>query len=155
MQSLVLFNNAGIDAPELSEMWLAVDRGENPLTLSSPEDFDRLLSFTSHKPPYVPWPVKGVLANQIYENAAFNRYIFKALRDDRYVPLEPLLGDIRQPVLVIWGEYDRVLDVSSVDVMQPLLPHAKFIVMPNTGHLPMIERPTETAAYYLEFLAEL
>jgi abhydrolase domain-containing protein 6 len=78
-----------------------------------------------------------------------------ALRDERYVPLEPLLGDIRQPVLVIWGEYDRVLDVSSVDVMQPLLPHANFIVMPNTGHLPMIERPTQTATYYLEFLAKL
>jgi pimeloyl-ACP methyl ester carboxylesterase len=55
-------------------------------------------------------------------------------------------------VLILWGEYDRVLDVSSVDVMRPLLPQAKVVVMKDTGHLPMIERPAETAAHYLGFL---
>jgi pimeloyl-ACP methyl ester carboxylesterase len=90
-----------------------------------------------------------------YENAAFNSYIFDALKDERYVPLEPLLGDIRQPVLIIWGEFDRVLDVSSIEVMKPLLPQAQVIVMPDTGHLPMLERPAATAAHYLKFLAAL
>jgi pimeloyl-ACP methyl ester carboxylesterase len=136
-------------------MFLAVDRGENPLVLSSPDDFDRLLSFASHKPPFIPWPAKKVLAQKTFEHAAFNRYIFAALLDERRVPLEPLLGEIRQPVLIIWGEFDRVLDVSSIDVMEPLLPQARVIVMQDTGHLPMLERPAETAAYYLEFLAEL
>ncbi|RZV32346.1 MAG: alpha/beta hydrolase [Chromatiales bacterium] len=153
--SLVLLNNGGIDAPGRSDMVLAVGRGENPLVMSSLDDFDRLLAFASYKKPFIPWPAKGVLAKKIYENAAFNRYIFTALKDDRYVPLEPLLGDIDQPVLIIWGEFDRVLDVSSIDVMQPLLPQAEVIVMPDTGHLPMLERPAETAALYLEFLAGL
>ena len=152
--SLALLNNAGIEAPRSSEMMLAVGRGENPLVLSSPDDFDRLLSFVSHKPPFVPWPAKDVLAERAFEHASFNLYIFEALRDERYVPLEPLLSDIRKPVLIIWGEYDRVLDVSSIDVMRPLLPQAEVIVMPDTGHLPMLERPTETAAHYLEFLAD-
>ena len=151
--SLALLNNGGIDSPQPSELFLAVGRGENPLVLSSPDDFDRLLAFASHKPPFVPWPAKGVMAKQIFEQAEFNRYIFTALKDERYVPLEPLLGDIEQPVLIIWGEFDRVVDVSSIDVMEPLLPQAKVIVMQDTGHLPMLERPTETAALYLEFLA--
>jgi pimeloyl-ACP methyl ester carboxylesterase len=154
VQSLMLLNNGGIDAPQPSEMALAVSRGENPLVLTSADDFDRLLSFASYKQPFVPWPAKGVLAERTFENAAFNRYIFNALRDERYVPLEPLLGDIRQSVLIIWGEFDRVLDVSSIDVMTPLLPQSKAIVMQDTGHLPMLERPAETAAHYLEFLAE-
>ena len=154
VQSLALLNNGGIEAPEPSEMMLAVGRGENPLVLSSPDDFDRLLSFVSHKQPFVPWPAKGVLAEKTFENAAFNRYIFDALIDERRVPLEPLLGDIHQPVLIVWGEFDRVLDVSSIDVMKPLLPQAKVIVMQDTGHLPMLERPAETAVHYLEFLAE-
>jgi pimeloyl-ACP methyl ester carboxylesterase len=152
--SLALLNNSGIEAPQPSEMMLALGRGENPLLLSSPDDFDRLLSFASHKPPFVPWPARGVLAKKAFEYTSFNRYIFEALRDERYVALEPLLGDIRQPVLIIWGEYDRVLDVSSVDTMKPLLPQARVIVMPDTGHLPMLERPTETAAHYLAFLAD-
>ena len=150
--SLALLNNGGIDSPQPSEMFLAVGRGENPLVLSSPDDFDRLLAFASHKRPFVPWPAKGVMAKKIFEQAEFNRYIFQALRDERYVPLEPLLGDIEQPVLIIWGEFDRVLDVSSIDVMEPLLPQAQVIVMQDTGHLPMLERPADTAALYLEFL---
>lgn len=155
VRSLMLLNNGGIDAPERSAMSLAVSRGENPLVLTSTEDFERLLSFVSYKPPFIPWPAKNVLADRAFGNAAFNRYIFEALRGERYVPLEPLLDDIRQPVLIIWGEYDRVLDVSSIDVMKPLLPQAKIVVMPETGHIPMIERPMETAAYCLDFLAGL
>ena len=92
------------------------------------------------------------MAERTFRNAAFNNYIFKALKDERYVPLEPLLGEIRQPVLVIWGDHDRVLDVSSVDVMRPLLPQAEFVVMQNTGLFPTPERPAKTAAYCLEFL---
>ena len=154
VRSLLLLNNGGIDAPTRSELMLALGRGENPLILNSADDFDRLLAFASHKPPFVPWPAKGVLAEIAYGHADFNRYIFLALMDERYVPLEPLLGDIRQPVLIIWGEFDRVLDVSSVDVMKPLLPQAQVIVMQDTGHLPMLERPAATAAHVLEFLAK-
>jgi len=153
--SLFLLNNGGISAPRHSEMFLAVGRGENPLVLSSPDDFDRLLSFASHKPPFIPWPAKKVVAQKTFDNADFNRYIFTALLDERFVPLEPLLGDIRQPVLIIWGEFDRILDVSSIDVMEPLLPQARVIVMQDTGHLPMLERPAETATYYVKFLSEL
>jgi len=153
--SLALLNNGGIEAPAQSELMLALGRGENPLILSSADDFDRLLAFVSYKPPFVPWPAKGVLAEKTFEYAAFNSYVFDALKDERYVPLEPLLSDIRQPVIVIWGEFDRVLDVSSVEVMKPLLPQAQVIVMPDTGHLPMLERPAATAAHYRTFLAAL
>ena len=47
---------------------------------------------------------------------------------------------------------DRVLDVSSIEVMQPLLPQAEIVIMEETGHVPMLERPQETASIYLEFL---
>lgn len=153
VRSLLLFNNAGIDAPVRSEMWEAADRGEILLVVSSVDDFDRLISFVSHERPFLPWPVKKALAERAFENAGFNRSVFEAIKGERYVPLEPLLGDIQQPVLVIWGEHDRVLDVSSIDVMKPLLPQAKFIVMPDAAHIPMIEKPSLTAGYCREFLA--
>ena len=155
VESLVLINNAGITSPNASEMQLALERGENPLLTSSAEDFDRLLGFVSYRQPFVPWPAKGVLAQQSFENSAFNRRIFDSYKDARAVSLEPILADIKQPVLIIWGEFDRVLDVSSIDVMRPLLPQAKVVIMQDTGHIPMLERPQETAAYYLEFLGNL
>jgi pimeloyl-ACP methyl ester carboxylesterase len=155
VMSIALFNNAGIASPNPSEMWLAVERGENPLLVSSPQDFDRLLGFASYKRPFIPWPAKAVLAKRSFENVDFNRRIFNRYKDDRSIGLERLLPDIEQPVLIIWGEFDRVLDVSSVDVMRPLLPQATVVIMKNTGHIPMIERPAETAGYYLEFLDRL
>ena len=155
IESLLLIDNAGITSPNASEAQLAIERGEHPLLLSSPEDFDRLLGFVSYKQPFVPWPAKGVLAQRSFENSAFNRRFFDRYKDERSVGLEPILPVIRQPVLIIWGEFDRVIDVSSVDVMRPLLPQAKVVIMQDTGHIPMLERPQETAAHYLEFLGSL
>ncbi|MGB5492219.1 MAG: alpha/beta fold hydrolase [Woeseiaceae bacterium] len=150
--SLALFNNAGVTSPDPSEVQLAAERGESPLTLSSPADFDRLLDLVSHKRPFIPWPAKDVLAKRSFANSTFNRFFFDSYMADRPVGIESLLPDIHMPVLILWGEYDRVLDVSSVDVMRPLLPQAKIVIMENTGHIPMLERPGETAGHYLEFL---
>lgn len=153
--SLALFNNGGIDAPTPSEMFLAVERGENPLIVSAPDDFDKLIAFASYKKPFIPWPAKGVLAQQSYDNSTFNRHIFEFLIDDRSSGLEPILAEIKIPVLILWGEYDRILDVSSVDVMKPLLPQAEVVIMKDTGHIPMLERPAETAMHYLNFVGGL
>jgi abhydrolase domain-containing protein 6 len=50
---------------------------------------------------------------------------------------------------------EHLLLLSSVNVMRPLLPQAKVVIMQETGHIPMLERPQETAAHYLEFLGSL
>ncbi len=152
IRSLALFNNAGVEAPTPSEVQLAVERGENPLILSSPEDFDRLVTLVSHKPPFIPWPARRALAKQTFEYAAFNQTIFDTYKDDRSTGLEPILPEIAAPVLILWGEYDRVLDVSSVDVMRPLLPRAEVVIMRDTGHIPMLERPAETARHFRAFV---
>jgi len=154
VESVALFNNAGIESANPSEVLLAVERGENPLLVSSPEDFDRLLDVVSHKQPFIPWPAKGVLARTAFENSEFNRRIFDRYKEDRSIGLEQILPDIKQPVLIIWGEFDRVIDVSSVDVMRALLPLAMVVIMKDTGHLPMLERPAETAAHYRAFLRD-
>lgn len=150
--SLALFNNAGIFAPDESDMLRALKKGENPLVINSVEDFDRLIAFVTHKEPFVPWPMKGVLAQAALDHAEFNQYIFDFIASDRTSDLEPILAGIDSPVLILWGEYDRVLDVSSVEVMRPLLPQAEIVIMKDTGHAPMLERPAQTAAHYLKFV---
>lgn len=150
--SLALFNNSGVDAPDESDMRRALADGHNPLIVQSPEDFDRLLAFASHEKPFIPWPVKGVLAKQALNNGAFNRSVFDSLMSDTSSNLEPVLADIKVPTLILWGEYDRITDVSSIDVMRPLLPETEVVIMKDTGHLPMLEHPAETAGHYLGFL---
>ena len=150
--SMALFNNAGIVAPNESEMQRLLAEGKNPLIVNTLEDFDRLLTIVFYNKPFVPWPVKGVLAQDAIDHAEFNQFIFESYKSDSFSGLEPILSYIENPVLILWGEYDRVLDVSSVKVMRPLLPRVEVVIMKDTGHAPMLERPAETAAHYLAFM---
>ena len=150
--SLALLNNAGVTALTKSEMIQRVQRGEpNPLTVRKPEDFDVLMHFVFATPPSMPGPLKRHFAEQSIANHAHYDRIFAQLRE-RYVPLEPELPKIQVPTLLLWGDQDRVLDVSSIEVMKPLLKMPSVVIMKNCGHVPMLERPAETAQHYRDFL---
>ena len=155
VMSLTLLDNAGVVSPVESDFQLALAQGENPLIVHSLDDFDRLIEYAAHEKPFAPWPVKGVLAQRVLDRAEKNQSIFTAITGDSTAGLEPLLAQIEIPVLIIWGEYDRIIDVSSVEKMRPLLPQAEVIIMEDTGHMPMLERPSETAVHYLRFLGRV
>lgn len=150
--SVGLFNNGGITSPTPSDRDTAMANGRNPLVVKTAEDFHTRMQWVAHKQPFLPWPVRGVLARRAAANGAFDERIFSAIRTDRTAGLEAVLPRIKQPTLILWGRQDRILHVSSVDVMRPLMPHAEVIIMEETGHLPMIERPGRTANHYLRFI---
>jgi abhydrolase domain-containing protein 6 len=150
--SVALLDNAGITAPHKSELFQRLERGEaNPLLVSQPEDFDRMMSFLFVEQPVLPESLKQHFAKRSIANHELNQKIFSQLRE-RYIPLEPELAKIQAPTLLLWGDQDRALDVSSIEVMQPLLKQPTVVIMKNCGHVPMIERPEETASHYQAFL---
>lgn len=154
-RSLTLLDNAGITSTQPSELLLRLQRGEpNPLVVRSREDFQHLLDFIFVQPPYLPESLKGYFAEQAIANSAHYDQVFTHLVE-RYIPLEPELPKIQAPMLVIWGAEDRVLDVSSVEIMQPLLHQPRITILPDTGHAPMIERPELSAQHYRTFLQAL
>ena len=153
--SVALLDNAGVTSPRKSEMFAMIERGEpNPLVVRRAEDFDALMRFVFVNPPPLPESLKRHFAEQSMANQAIYDKIFRQLRE-RYVPLEPELPKIQVPTLLLWGEQDRVLDVSSIEVMKPLLKQPSVVIMPDCGHAPMIERPEDTARHYQAFLDSL
>lgn len=152
--TLALLDNAGVTSPKKSEMFERIERGEpNPLVVRKAEDFDKLMNFVFVSPPPLPDSLKRHFAEQSMANQEHYDRIFVQLRE-RYIPLEPELPKISAPTLLLWGEQDRVLDVSSIEVMKPLLQKSSVVIMKDCGHAPMIERPEETAAHYQAFLDE-
>lgn len=150
--SVALLDNAGIDAPQKSELYRRIEQGKpNPLVVNNAQQFEQLIDFVFYKAPALPERLKHYMAEQAIANSAMNTQIFSQLRE-RYIPLEPELPKIEAPTLLLWGDHDRVLDVSSIKVMQPLLKHPSVVVMKDCGHVPMIERPEETAGHYQAFL---
>ena len=152
VRSLALFDSGGVKAPKPSELFRLIESGQpNPLVVRRAEDFERMLAFVFVEPPPLPNSVKAYLAEKSLANQAHYDEVFRQLRE-RYIPLEPELPRIEAPTLLLWGDRDRVLDPSSIEVMKPLLKRPTVVIMENCGHAPMLERPEETALHYQAFL---
>ena len=76
-----------------------------------------------------------------------------ALRSMASYPLRHRLAQIACPTLIVWGERDRIVPVRDADAFERLIGGARKIVYPDTGHLPMLERPARFNADLREFLA--
>ncbi|MCG9873865.1 MAG: alpha/beta hydrolase [Leptospiraceae bacterium] len=154
VRSIVFLNSAGVKSPKPSDLSKQIALGKNPLIVESPEDFDNLIQYTMVKPPYIPGPIKTYFGERAIANAPFNKKILREYRSIKD-PLDSILPNIKQQSLVIWGDTDRVIDVSSTEVFQKKLKISKIVIMKDCGHAPMIERPEETAGYILDFYSNL
>jgi pimeloyl-ACP methyl ester carboxylesterase len=68
-------------------------------------------------------------------------------------PPEPLLARITLPVLLLWGEQDRMVPLSNAQDYLRALPDARLVQLPAIGHVPMEEAPAEVMRALREFLA--
>ncbi|RZI44746.1 alpha/beta hydrolase [Herbaspirillum sp. HC18] len=153
VSSLWLLNAAGVwTAPKSELAHLIVERGRNPLIAHSEEEFAYTFAFVMSDPPFVPRPILDVFAQERIRNADLEERIFVKIANDS---VEERVKGMTTPALIVWGEQDRVLHVGTADVLHKLLPRSQVVVMPGVGHLPMIERPQESAEDYLRFRAAL
>lgn len=63
------------------------------------------------------------------------------------------LRRINQPTLVLWGEEDSWIPVTTALLFKDALPQAKVKIYPDVGHIPMEEIPEQSVNDFLEFLA--
>jgi abhydrolase domain-containing protein 6 len=148
--SLGLFDPGGVANREPSVIAREWKEGRNPLVVGSREDYDRMLKFMFVDPPIIPFWVKSWLADQAIASKDFNNKIFPEARPaDK---LEQVTGKIRARTLVLWGDTDRIFPVSSAAVLGKEIKNSKVVIMKECGHVPMLERPGESAEHYLEFL---
>lgn len=63
------------------------------------------------------------------------------------------LPQIGCPVLVVWGEKDMIIPVRDADKFVELIEGARKLILEDTGHVPMLERPRAFNDCLEEFLA--
>ncbi|QPC47335.1 alpha/beta fold hydrolase [Mangrovibacillus cuniculi] len=63
------------------------------------------------------------------------------------------LQSIQTPILLLWGEQDKVVPLSVGERLVKDLPNANLHVLKNTGHLIPEERPEETFTYVHSYLS--
>lgn len=151
--SLILVDCTGVRSPKTSDLELAIRRGElNPLMVTSVTEFDTRMKYLFVREPEIPGFIKRVLVAQARQRSSRHATIL-AQTTPEVEALEPELGRIRARTLILWGEMDRMRDVSSVSVLQSGIPGAATVILRACGHVPMSERPEETATHVLQFLS--
>lgn len=66
--------------------------------------------------------------------------------------LERWLHRIANPVLIVWGDSDRIFDPEHGNVLKDLIPGARLEVLRRCGHLPHVEKRVETLAAMNAFM---
>lgn len=66
--------------------------------------------------------------------------------------LKDKLPSIKIPTLVLQGEHDTLVPMSVAKRFQELIPNSKLAVVPNAGHMPMLEAPLKSAQAVQAFL---
>lgn len=61
---------------------------------------------------------------------------------------------IRVPVLILWGDKDRIVPLSVSECLRKAIPTACFILIGKCGHVPQEEWPDRTASELREFIAK-
>jgi len=77
-----------------------------------------------------------------------------ALRASLNYDFRDRLPDVKVPTLIVWGEKDSIIPVRDADEFERLIDDSRKVVMRDTGHIPMAERPNTFNDLLLDFLAE-
>jgi pimeloyl-ACP methyl ester carboxylesterase len=151
VRALWLIDPGGLESAPLSPLFEVVHQGgHNALVVRDRRDFDRLMDYCFVRPPWLPGPLARELADRAARDTERAQGIFDAIRF-RSTPLEQFAAQIEQPALIVWGQADQVLHPDGLKLLCDRMPRARALLLPATGHLPMIEKPGETAEAWISF----
>lgn len=98
--------------------------------------------------------VTETLVDRYYElsrypgnRAAFPKRVKARLdKDSSYIP------EIRVPTLIMWGLEDLYFPAENAYRFHKDIPGSEVLVFPEVGHLPMEEKPIQSAEHFMQFL---
>jgi pimeloyl-ACP methyl ester carboxylesterase len=61
------------------------------------------------------------------------------------------LDRLTMPVLIVWGEQDKIIPVGQVPHWKAKIPQAEVLIVPGAGHIAYLDKP-ETVAAIARFL---
>jgi abhydrolase domain-containing protein 6 len=149
VRSLTLICPAGVTMPKKSEAFRILEEtGKNLLLAHTAEDIITMNEFISYKPRTIPKPIANAFAQEREKQLpVFEKIVTDCLMDPSV--LDGYLPQIRARTLVMWGKNDRVLDISSLDVLEQKLvnaPARHVIRIDECGHTVQHEKYAEVTA---------
>lgn len=139
------------------------------LAIHHPERLNKVVAYGANFDP------TGVRLD-VGQNSRFNAYIAAAAADYQKLAPQPerwdeflanishmwatepnytedQLKSITTPFLILDGAKEEAIDLNQTKLMALLIPNAKLVIMPDTGHFAMFEQPAEFNRIVLDYLA--
>jgi triacylglycerol lipase len=155
VRSLWLLDPAGTQLAHATPLMARYrETGALPLLVQHESDYAALLRAVARRPPVLPPSLRRTLARRAAADFVLHSRIFREIGLESPM-LDGRLDGIEAPTLVVWGDRDEVLSPAAAAPLAAGVRRGRLVRMPDTGHLPMIERPGSTARDYLAFVASL
>ena len=126
------------------------------LGICNAQEMEHFVGMVFDHPPYIPGVLLEYMAREKCRLSALDvrksRYLYR--RDGGWVfarRFPDYACRIPVPTLILWGRRDKILHPKNAMEFHRLIPRSQVIYMEGAGHVPMMEKPTETAKYIREF----
>lgn len=144
-----LLNAAGVRFSE-NQFGLDVLAGLNPFSVEDRDSLRRYIDTVFHRDaakPWIPWPASRGLINYRRDAATFEQSVLDSIGrgPESFAPGEAA-GDIAQPVLLLSGRQDIVIDASAMDLYAARIPQATTVLLDDCGHMSLVEQPAAVTA---------
>jgi abhydrolase domain-containing protein 6 len=127
----------------------AAQAGTNPFVYDDRAGFARATALAFDQPLDLPGRFVDVLVRRNQHDHAFIQRSFDALREpSQSLAVQNRLGQLTMPVLGLWCHDDKIVDISALDSLRNGLSAASAIstsMINGCNHMPMLERPEQTA----------
>lgn len=155
-KSLFLIDSAGVFKSR-NTPYLKDPNSLKSFIVSKPGDFDRLFQVAANLPPFIPNELKVEQEKLMISNAANTTKLIEQLilMSKMYTPDTFALAarSIDQPVLIAWGEKDKIINVEAAAELKGLLKNAQEpLILKGVGHMPILEQEQLLVQPYLDFL---
>ena len=154
----LVLSDAAIFDPKGPVTWPPKDHKPTGLVPSSVEDYRQGLA-------------DGLFFNPAFATKAYARDVYEMLMTYHSAPtaaalfsgaggtksedyLRDHLKDIQIPTMIVWGQNDKIIPVSSGDYLHRTIAGSQLVVVPECGHAPGMEKPAVYLNAVVPFLGQ-
>ncbi|MGA2847651.1 MAG: alpha/beta fold hydrolase [Terracidiphilus sp.] len=145
VRRLMLFDSAGIYAKPTWDTAL--------FTSTTPEQLHQFYALLMPIPPQVPGFVVRDILRITKKRSWITQRALGSMLAGRDVT-DSLLPQLKMPVLIVWGELDRITPLSQGEKIHELIPQSQLEVIPGCGHLAPSQCATRIGPKVVEFVKQ-